>query len=184
MAQFLNKIYKHLKNEESFTLVELLIVISIISVLSTLSIGSYSNVMKNGRDTKRKADLRKVQIALEQYYAAHGTFRVDGGANWTDPKCGCGWLSYVDGGYYRRSVIQALHDEGFLQETHIEDPRQEPGYMIYICEGGKVYSLTATLENPNERDIEFARDHTCNGNGSNGTVTRYGKNYAITNKTY
>lgn len=170
--------------KESFTLVELLIVISIVSVLSALSIASYSNVMKNSRDTKRKTDLRKVQIALEQYYATYGTYRVDGGAGWTDPKCGCGWLSYVDGGYYRRSVIQALHDEGFLEETHLEDPRQSPSYMIYICEGGKVYSLTATLENPKQSEIEFARDKTCNGNGSNGTVTRYGKTYAITNKEY
>lgn len=162
----------------------MLIVISLIGILTTMSIASYSHVMKNSRDAKRKADLRKVKIALEQYYADHGTYRVDGGAGWSDPKCGCGWLSRVDGGYYRKSVIQALHDEGFLNETVIEDPRQNPGYMIYICEGGKVYSLSSTLENPTQQDIEFARNHTCNGNGSNGTVTKYGKNYAITNKEY
>ena len=54
--------------------------------------------------------------------------------------------------------------------------------MIRSCSGGQNFSLSATLENPIPEGTAFARDHTCNGSGSNGTVTRYGKNYAITNQ--
>lgn len=52
-----------------FTLVELLVVISIIAVLSAIGLVIYSNVIKQGRDSKRQSDLRVIQSALEQYYA-------------------------------------------------------------------------------------------------------------------
>lgn len=55
---------------QGFTLVELLVVISIIAILSTLGVALYSNVLKNSRDSKRQADLiTNIQPALEQYFA-------------------------------------------------------------------------------------------------------------------
>jgi len=183
MHKFHNKT-SYSNNLKGFTLVELIVVITIIGILATVGVGSYSNVLKTARDTKRKSDLRDIKTALDLYYFKHGTYRVDGGAGYSDPKCGCGWLSRVDGVYYRKSVTQALYDEGLIGVTQVEDPLAAPSYMIYICEGGQVYSISATLENPTVPETDFAENHTCNGNGSNGTVTRYGKNYAVTNKAY
>ncbi|MDO8576949.1 MAG: prepilin-type N-terminal cleavage/methylation domain-containing protein [Candidatus Daviesbacteria bacterium] len=54
---------------KGFTLVELLITISIISVLAAIGLVVYSSVIKQGRDSKRQSDLRSIQSALEQYYA-------------------------------------------------------------------------------------------------------------------
>lgn len=59
---------------KGFTLIELLITISILAVLMTIAIISYSNVQKNGRDNKRKADLATIQAALEQYHADQGYY--------------------------------------------------------------------------------------------------------------
>lgn len=167
------------RRNQGFTLVELIIVVAIIGILSTLGLNSYADILAKARDTKRKADLREVQVALQQYYVEYGTFQV---ANSGYSNGGNGWLSYV-GGAYTTSVVQALYAEGFLERDDIEDPMQDPGYMIYLCEGGQVYSLSATLERPKDEDIDFAENHTCNGDGSNGTVTRYGKNFAVTNKS-
>ena len=57
-----------MKNK-GFTLLELLVVISIIAILVTLSISTYSTAQKKGRDSKRKSDIKQIQSSLEQYYA-------------------------------------------------------------------------------------------------------------------
>lgn len=57
-----------------FTLVELLITISIIAILTAIGLVSYSAVAKQGRDSKRQSDLRSIQSALEQYRADQGFY--------------------------------------------------------------------------------------------------------------
>lgn len=52
-----------------FTLVELLVVITIIAILSAIGLVSYQVVLKNGRDATRQANLKTIQSALEQYFA-------------------------------------------------------------------------------------------------------------------
>lgn len=54
---------------KGFTLVELLIVVSIIAVLSVVGLVSYTNFLSNSRDAKRKADLSFIQSSLEQFHA-------------------------------------------------------------------------------------------------------------------
>ena len=52
-----------------FTLLELLVVISIIGILIAMGIASYSTAQKKGRDSKRKGDLKAIQNAMEQCYS-------------------------------------------------------------------------------------------------------------------
>lgn len=54
-------------DKRGFTLVELMIVISIISILSVVGMAIFSKVLQNGRDLKRVGDLKNIQSALEQY---------------------------------------------------------------------------------------------------------------------
>lgn len=56
-----------IKRFSGFTLVELLIVLTIIALLSSAGIAIYSGVARNGRDTRRQSDLRSIQSGLEQY---------------------------------------------------------------------------------------------------------------------
>lgn len=51
-----------------FTLVELLVVISIIGILSSLSMVSVNIARQRARDAKRKADIAQIQLALYLYY--------------------------------------------------------------------------------------------------------------------
>ena len=62
----------HPSPSTGFTLLELLVVISIIAILITIGITSFSTAQKKGRDSKRKTDLREVQQALESYYSVCG----------------------------------------------------------------------------------------------------------------
>lgn len=57
-----------------FTLVELLVVVSIIGVLVALSLVALSAARASGRDTKRKTDLEQVRSGLELYYSDCGKY--------------------------------------------------------------------------------------------------------------
>lgn len=57
-----------LAQKKGFTLVELLIVISIIATLSVVGLVSYTNFTKSSRDAKRQSDLKLIQSALEEYH--------------------------------------------------------------------------------------------------------------------
>ena len=59
-------------NYQGFTLLELLVSISIIGVLISLASVSYSSAQKKSRDAKRQGDLKAVQNAMEQYYSICG----------------------------------------------------------------------------------------------------------------
>ncbi|MEK7127584.1 MAG: type II secretion system protein [Patescibacteria group bacterium] len=57
-----------LRKNKGFTLVELMIVITVIAILATIGTMSFSRVQKQARDTKRKGDLRALATALQGYY--------------------------------------------------------------------------------------------------------------------
>ncbi len=54
---------------KGFTLVELMVVISIIAIAFGVIVSSSASIQKSSRDTERQADLRQVQSALQQFYA-------------------------------------------------------------------------------------------------------------------
>lgn len=58
----------------AFTLIELLIVITIIGVLAVALIPKIANAPSRARDTQRKTDLNQIVKALEAYYADYGVY--------------------------------------------------------------------------------------------------------------
>jgi prepilin-type N-terminal cleavage/methylation domain-containing protein len=162
------------KHNQGFTLIELLVVIAIIGILASIILASLNSARTKAQDAKIKAELNQLRTALELYHDQYGTYQV---AN-------SGWMNSGDGyvtlqtpsSSYSTSVSNALTQQGFLGSMTMESPLN---YMIYIC-GADQFSLSATLNNPSAQDIAYIQT-TCNGTGSNGTYTRYGKNYAIGN---
>ena len=62
--------------KKGFTLIELLVVIAIIGILSTLAVVSLGNARQRARDTKRLADIRNIQTALELFYSQNNNYPV------------------------------------------------------------------------------------------------------------
>lgn len=62
--------------QTGFTLVELLISISIIAILSVVLSVSFSKAQKNARDQRRIDDLKAIQNAAEQMIFLSGTYPV------------------------------------------------------------------------------------------------------------
>jgi prepilin-type N-terminal cleavage/methylation domain-containing protein len=63
---FRSKKYKF--NQSAFTLVELLVVISIIGILSSFAIVSLNSARVKARDALRKGDMAQLRTALSMYY--------------------------------------------------------------------------------------------------------------------
>lgn len=61
--------YEHRTPNIGFTLVELLVVLSIIATLIVIGLVSYTKVLQDARDSKRQSDLSFIQSALEAYYS-------------------------------------------------------------------------------------------------------------------
>lgn len=58
----------HLRRRRAgFTLVEMLVVISIIGILATVLLANYTASRGRARDAQRKSDIREIQTALELY---------------------------------------------------------------------------------------------------------------------
>lgn len=128
----------HIPNPtHGFTLVELLITISILVLLSTIGIVTYSQVFKSGRDAKRQSDLKTIQSALEQYRA--------------------------DQGFYPDTIPfgGALTNAGktYLKEIP-QDPTRPPDYSYTVLGApGSDYCLYARVENSaNEKNTACIDD--------------------------
>ncbi len=63
-----------MKKKSAFTLIELLVVIAIIGILATISTISLYNTRAKARDTKRVADTKQIQTALELYFNDMGRY--------------------------------------------------------------------------------------------------------------
>lgn len=60
------------KNKNGFTLIELIVSVTIIAVLTVAGVISYGGASKKSRDSRRMADLEKIRIALELYRQGTG----------------------------------------------------------------------------------------------------------------
>ena len=57
----------------AFTLIEVLITVSIIGLLASLTLISFGGVQKTARDTQRKSDLKQYAAALENFANANNS---------------------------------------------------------------------------------------------------------------
>jgi general secretion pathway protein G len=61
-------------HERGFTLVELLIVISLISILAAMGLVQYRNSVVSSKEAVLKTDLFRMRDAIDQYYADKGKY--------------------------------------------------------------------------------------------------------------
>lgn len=134
------------KNSKGFTLVELLIAISIMAVLTVMGFNVYTGVQARARDAKRMDDLQQIKKALHLYHSSYGTFCL---ANT------CGWLSPVNNptyGFNGTSDISLKKTIGaYFNNGGVYDPKNPSGgsfildYVIYIRDSDSFF-LYANFE--------------------------------------
>lgn len=146
-----------------FTLVEILIVISIIGILSGIVIMSVGPVRMKGRDTQRISDLSSIRIALEIYKSQNGTYPTFTPSGWA--------IDGVVGAYQVRwnQLKTALAPYIALPvdplNSGLDGPwrtQHDTFRYAYISNGTK-YDLVASLEdtkNPQRCEIKLWKYHT------------------------
>ena len=91
---------------KSFSLIEIMIVISIIALLTTLGLNTYSGFQTKARDTRRKADLNTINQALNAYYAVNGKYPDTTGPFWYYSTSGSTWIPQLVTGKFIDAVPQ------------------------------------------------------------------------------
>jgi prepilin-type N-terminal cleavage/methylation domain-containing protein len=79
-----------------FTLIEIVVVITLIGILATAGMSFYNEGRKLARDERRAADIKQLQIAIEAYKDAYGVYPTPGCGN-TDVWMGPGTHSLYNG---------------------------------------------------------------------------------------
>ena len=140
--------------KRGFTLIEMMIVLAVIGTLVAVIVPRVSGMTMKAKDSKRKADLKAIQLALETFFEDNGYY----------PQSACGW----DCNGYRFSTAGAQWIPELAQYfpggALPQDPRNncerpwDSGCFTYSY--GNVgrtthppsYDLTAHLENPQDPD--------------------------------
>ncbi|MCL5784711.1 MAG: type II secretion system GspH family protein [Patescibacteria group bacterium] len=130
-----------------FTLIELMVSMSIIAILSAIGLIVYSTAIKQGQDARRQSDLRSIQSALEQYYSDQGYYPAAG-------------TSCTNGAFKFGCALKDPTGKKTYLNTIPTDPTGSPEYSYTalpispaICDNSAVngncnnYSLCAKLAN-------------------------------------
>jgi prepilin-type N-terminal cleavage/methylation domain-containing protein len=107
--------------KKGFTLIELLVVISIVGLLSSVLLASVGTARAKARDAKRVSDMRQVQLALELYRDANGSYPTGTSGGNRENSCGTGTGTNSMIGKWDSALV-ALVTQKFLPELP-EDPK-------------------------------------------------------------
>lgn len=135
---------------KGLTLIELLIVVSILALLMVTAAFSFQLQRKKGFDARRKADLAKLKIALEDYYndrRCYPTAAVMSHCDLADlqpylEKVPCDPLSHQPYGYTTNAACTYFGVFTTLQDTN--DPIISQLGCSPTCFAGKSYNYGVT----------------------------------------
>jgi len=124
-----------MKKNSGFTLIEILVVATIIVLMTSTAMVTYTVFLKQSRDAKRKADLGQISAALEMYRSNNDTYPTTGLSQLTAPTI------------YIQSVPT--------------DPKN-PTYTYYYTATASDYTLGAYLENGGTTCVAAQCGGNCN----------------------
>lgn len=150
---------KTYKNHSGFTLIELLVVITVIGALSGILLGviNSSGVRAKARDSQRIADIKKIQTALELYFADNRAYPVSNGGTGNDSweQIGPGSTGNQIVGALQPSYIDPVPQDPQGESANNADPCGSPDFQRYhyrTQNSGQTYYLAAILEVTSSND--------------------------------
>jgi prepilin-type N-terminal cleavage/methylation domain-containing protein len=192
---------RQLKRDSGMTIVELIVVVSVIGILASIVLVAYPAYQQRTRDNERKSDVNQLATALGAYAFQKNTFVTTASGCGRNGN-GNGWLSagsaHPGAGTYPRSIVECLQDIKALPTGTFTDPstcvydsggacgtyRGNPvkAYMKATCtkSSNPVTYLFAYLELLPRKDSEV--DALCDSgtvSGFDATSQLWGTNYGM-----
>ena len=154
---------KIFKKNSGFTLIELIVVISIIGVLAGIMVANFSQVRAKTRDGVRRKDMEQIRLALETYRSDAAQYPTL--ANF--PACGSP-LTYTPPG------ASSSSPNTYMKKVPCDPKGTAYTYTPTTNSAGKIlgYTLSICIENENDQSDIVVDDTTC-------TVSK--KKYVIEN---
>ena len=140
--------------KKAFSLIELLIVVAIIGILSGIMVVSYTGYQVRARDTKRKADIKSIAMAIEAYKSTKGKIPVKCGTKTitgrtlfdkidrSDNQFGCTEVAWVP--ETKPLTIDVLIKDSYLT-SQPTDPKSDTTRGYYYRSDGKNYKIVSYL---------------------------------------
>ncbi len=130
-------------SRRAFTLVELLVVISIIGLLSTIAVVSLNSSRSKARDTKRLADIRQIMLAMQLYRETNGQYPDPGALGCGGGSTGWYCLGQATGDNCWRGGIAGCTNLNAALQPYIakipDDPENAVGFYgdayVYLYSG-------------------------------------------------
>lgn len=129
-----------------FTLVELLVVISIIAILSTIGMAVFTGIQAKARDERRRADLRGIVAALEIYRNQNGRYpdvintnsNINGRGGWGDSDLDMVYMQGMSSFFINGSLpIDPINNATY----HYSYFRYTPSFTDYGCSSRYYYVI-------------------------------------------
>ena len=167
-------------NRNAFTMIELLIVVSLIMILSAVGLGAYNISTTRSYDTQRKSDLNQISKALESFNGDVGRYPLSGSQGEilcyqkdagviTNPSCaGTKLTTRIDG----------------VVTSYIDIPADSDESNKYLYESdGLTFGLYTAIHNKSDKDLLLDVDgnpladpygKTCGSDKCNYKITEVG----------
>lgn len=146
------------RSQNGFTLVEMLVVITIIGILAALAIPNMTRARNKAKETEVKANLHIIQVALERFHTDHGQYPAYiGGGNFG------GWAMF------RMRMERNNHEAAsWLADPLILQGYLDPSYptnpFVSRTEAESMLRLTGGNNNAGSGDPRFGANGAVMGN--------------------
>ncbi len=157
--------------KKAFTLIELLVVIAIIGILATLAVVALQQARQNARDSKRMADMKQVQTALELFFNENGRYPTE--EEWNSGTIESESSNNVFMYNIPSSPTPADGNCQSASNTYIYTPQNNgASYTIDFCTGKQVSDLPEGAKQMTPGGIIIGSSgNTGGGEGGGGTPT-------------
>jgi prepilin-type N-terminal cleavage/methylation domain-containing protein len=149
--------------KRGFTIIELLVVVTIISILVTVATVQYHAIQVHSRDANRRDSLSAYRVAFEQYKSVSGYYVLDSNAKAYDSQSvpalvTVGYSNLGWGRLTRKAAVGGLNYAKYPSAS-IADALQQHGYLSAVRTDPLLTNFTTDLDSgggaPSTQDFYF-----------------------------